>query len=645
MKFKVLATYSSATASNHLSSPSGQYLKPDGTPYQVSDLSMLDDMYQDVLNGKMESFTDKKYVKKSMGNTGGPTAKGDKAPQHVDHFDHVVIQDIPATLDVALLASIVKQELNSDIFYRENQGGGKFKNTYVTGEREILDRIETSPSGNRHLHLFINRRGIVSKQQLQDDLVKWKNSSDVNKDIVIDGITNAIGKMNIAGVDKALAQGLSMNGTYPQQLMLERINNALQNAGISPIAQAGSYSATDNNNRKTTPEAKQAVNEIIDNDFSEESVKKVVEEITNEEYSSVDSVIIQKRLAENKTRAEQLATELQKVVSESKQLEQAQKAVNENSMLKGQLEKLSGVIERVNKTVEEKNEYIEILKNNHQDEIDEINRENKVKIIRKDEEIQEKTEKLKALEEEFDTTWKDKEAVEAQFKEYVEKTDKELEQIPQLQELLNTANVQNKQYQEMFALQQEQIKQNQELLKQTQEQFKESQEQLKLSNEENIKLTKQRIEIEEIKEKAFADLKKLSEEFAQKQEENKELAKANQELKNANSVLSNTLTQFAELSNKLKTNYTKFIGAMRDKLKTNPALKKEISNINRDFANFEKQNQTIEKEVKTVVESVKTDKALTDSQKSLLNMFGTQEQKKPDTQTTNRTNPTGRKPT
>lgn len=631
MKLKVLTTYTSSTANNHLTSPSGQYLKPDGTPYKAEDLTMLEDMYKEVLAGKMESFTDKKYVKKSMGNSGGPDAKGDKAPQHVDHFDHIVIQDIPASVDTQALTNIIKQELNSDIFYRENQGGGKFKNTYVTGEREILDRIEVSPSGNRHLHLFVNRRGIVSKQQLQDDLQKWKNSNDVNKDIVIDGIQNALGKMQIAGVDKALAQSLIMNNTYSQQLMLDRINTALQNAGISPIAQAGSYSPTDSNNRKTTPEAKQAVNEIIDNDFNEETVKKVVEEITTEEYSSVDGVIIQKRLAENKARAEQLATELQKLSSESRQLEQAQKAVNENSMLKGQLEKLSGVIERVNKTVEEKNEYIETLKVIHQDELDELNKDYRVKINQKDEEILEKTSKISELEEEFNVVWEDKKAVEEQLKDYQEKTEKELEQIPELKKALDNANKLNEQYQSMFETLQKNIEEEKQRTKAETEKVKlvESKlsEMIEKFNQEQAQKQKALEEVKQAQEeakKAQEDIKIAKEEARQAQEDKKELAKANQELKAVNSTLSSTLTQFANLSTKLKNQYGAFIGTVKDKLKNNAKLKQAFATT---FQDVDKQIKEVDKEVKTIVETQKVNKTLTDAQLKAMSMFATEEKK------------------
>ena len=306
------------------------------------------------------------------------------------------------------------------------------------GEKQIFTRIETADSGNKHIHILMNKRGFLTKEIIEKEL-------EANKDnpLVVSKLNETLDKMKISGVDKALAQALNLQATYDQKIMGELINKTLISRGLSPIESFGSFTATADSNKKTTSEAKQAVNEIFNSDFDETTVNKVVEEIQTQEYTSVDAVIIQKRLAENKAKAEQLATELQKVVSESKQLEQAQKAVNENGLLRSEVEKLKSVISEINKKVTEKDNYIETLKTIQQDEIDDINRENSVKITRKDEEILEKTEKLKALEEEFDTTWKDKEAVEAQFKEYVEKTDKELEQIPQLQELLNTANVQN----------------------------------------------------------------------------------------------------------------------------------------------------------------------------------------------------------
>lgn len=626
MKLKVMATYSSSTVGGFLTTPSGHFLKDDGTIATIDDLTLLRKMYEDVTpdpndqnqSKKMVSYTDEKYVKKSLGNT--DKTGSNKAPEYVDQFDHIVIEDIPLGVDLDDFKKIVKEQINSDLFYTWNKGNGSISNIYATGEHEILDRIDVTNTGNRHYHLLVNRRGIVSKEQLERDLEKWKNSNDVNKNIVIDGISNCLGKMKINGFDKAMAQSLSFDDKNVQNIIIPKISKALQDNGISPLVFGGtnnSKPSQDGNNRKTTPEAKIAVNEIVDNGFSEEAVNKVVEEIQTQEFSTTDSIIIQKRLDENKTKAEQLATELQKLVSESRQLEQAQKAVNENGMLIIKINSLNKVIEDKDNKLSEKDKYIETLKGIHQDELEELNKDYRVKVNQKDEEILEKTSKISELEEEFNTVWEDKKAVEEQFKDYQEKTDKELEQIPELKKALDNANKLNEQYQSMFETLQKNIEEEKQ-------RTKAETEKVKLVESKLSEMIEKFNQEQAQKQKALEEVKQAQEEARQAQEDKKELAKANQELKAVNSTLSSTLTQFANLSAKLKNQYGAFIGTVKDKLKNNAKLKQAFATT---FQDVDKQIKEVDKEVKTIVETQKVNKTLTDAQLKAMSMFATEEKK------------------
>lgn len=430
MKFKIVAQYSAKTIHAHLATPSGKYIKEDGTELKYDDLMQVKSMYEQVLSGEYEFTGLKQNLKRELSYTNDGTDADSKQPLALDYrnnFDHIIIENIPASADAEAIRDAIKDSLNSVISYEaQKRDKGKVNVTHQmpAGEKQIFTRIETADSGNKHIHILMNKRGFLTKDIIEKELEANKNNS-----LVVSKLNETLEKMKIAGVDKALAQALNLQATYDQKLMGELINKTLISRGLSPIESFGSFTASADSNKKTTSEAKQAINEIVNNDFDEETVSKVVEEIQKQEYSSVDSVIIQKRIAENKDKAEQLASELQKLSSESRQLEHAQKAINENFALKNNVEKLSSSIEQITKTIEEKDNYIQQLKDIHIDELDEINRDYRLKISSKNEELEQKKQELEKVNEEFEVIWKDKESLEKELKEHIEKSNKKIDEI------------------------------------------------------------------------------------------------------------------------------------------------------------------------------------------------------------------------
>lgn len=430
MKFKLVSQYSAKTIHGHLATPSGKYIKDDGTELKYSDLHQVKDMYEQVLRGEYEFTGLKQNLTRELGYTNDGSDADSKKPlalEYRNNFDHIVIEGIPATADAVAIRDAIKDALNSLISYEaQKRDKDKVRVTHQmpAGERQIFTRIETAESGNKHIHILMNKRGFLTKEIIEKELEANKNNH-----LVVSKLKETLDKMTITKLDKALAQALNLQATYDQKLMGELINKTLISRGLSPIESFGSFTASADSNKKTTSEAKQAINEIINNDFDEETVNKVVEEIQKQEHSSVDSVIIQKRIAENKEKAEQLASELQKLSSESRQLEQAQKAINENYALKNNVEKLSSSIEQITKTIEEKDSYIQQLKDIHIDELDEINKDYRLKISSKNEELEQKKQELDKVNEEFETLWKDKENLEKELKEHIEKSNKKIDEI------------------------------------------------------------------------------------------------------------------------------------------------------------------------------------------------------------------------
>lgn len=622
MKLNSLHTYTSETVKGHLATKSGQYLKEDGTPYTYDDLETLPKLLRQADKGHINTMTDLKYVRAALGNS------GDKAPENVAYFDHLVIEDIPKDIDEKTFIQAVKDGFNSSVFYVENKGKDRTQEILVVGERQILDRIETSPNGNKHLHLLVARRSLADVDLLNKEIEKWSNSSSPLKDNVIRRLNEGLDKLKLSKVDKTLSQPLSLSGTYAQQELVQNINNILTEKGIAPLSGFGSYSTASTSNIKTSSEAKQATNEIIDSGFSEKAVKEVVEAITSKEASTIDEVIIQKRLIENKKRMEEITNELQKLTSESRTLTEAQQAINDKNKLEAEVKALISTIKEKDEALKKAEEEKNALTEKHLDEIEEIQTKFSLEIQSKNDLIEEGNKKYTELENDLELLENDKAITEealSEAKKVIEEVKGELKQSIEINEGMALTVERYKTL----------LEDNKQFLKEQEEAFRKQKEAMNEQIAEQAKqLEEARKEIQQLKEtnsKQEENFKKIETNL---QEEIKILTAENvnakdevQQLNELNKKLFNTVGQFKAVAENLSKTYARAINAVKTKLKNHATAKKDTEQ------EFTKLN--------TELKAIETTKAgLTETENKLKGFFSGgskgQPQNKPKDDTSNK---------
>jgi len=361
MELVNVGKYTSNKVGNFLKTDSGKFYNNDGELVEVDDLTTKQEYLDMALNGDIATTTDPKYVVRGARYTGDENST-QKAPDNIVNFDHIVLEGIPANADIKKYEEVVKEQLaNFDHYY--NKGGDK-PQLYL-GEREVFSRIDQKPNGDYHIHFLVNRHAIVDKNQLENKLTTLNLNKDGEQ---ITAINKALGFMNAKGKDKALEQTCDFNDHYIQDPLQKKINTALQQNGLSPIGAYSSYSQNKDSNVKTTAESKTVAIEVMNNGYSEEAVENVIEKLQEQKITSLDGVIIDKRLNENNKRMAELAEEMRKITAENKQLDEAQKAVNENQVLRNQNNELKTELVK-------KDEYIETLKTIQADEVNVLRQE------------------------------------------------------------------------------------------------------------------------------------------------------------------------------------------------------------------------------------------------------------------------------
>lgn len=321
-------SYTSNDATRHLSGPSGVYFDEDGNQVTANTIQTRMSQFQRVKNGEIGTTTRAGYVLRSMPYTGSAAREEPKkAPDNQLNFDHIVIEKIPANANAAeIQKTVIDKFKNIDYFMVNDKGTSQL----FLGEREVYSRIDVKPDGSQHIHLFVNRMALVSKEKLNKKLAEM-TASGVSFDEPetalkhIKALKDAL--VNIGNKNLALEQSVDFNEHYFQSHISKAINEELSKKGIAPVGDWGSYSLPDSSNVKITPETKKLVVSLETDGYSDDSVNELLQNVENEQFSSLDAVIIQKKITTNKEKLNSLAEEIRRITSESRQLEEAQKAV------------------------------------------------------------------------------------------------------------------------------------------------------------------------------------------------------------------------------------------------------------------------------------------------------------------------------
>lgn len=649
MELVNVGKYTSNKVGNFLKTESGKFFYDnEGNLVTVDDLTTKQEYLDMALSGEIATTTDPKYVVRGARYTGDENST-QKAPDNIVNFDHIVLEGIPANADIKKYEEVVKDQLaNFDYYY--NKGGDK-PQLYL-GEREVFSRVDQKPNGDYHIHFLVNRHAIVSKDRLESKL----NTLNLNKDgEQITAINKALGFMNAKGKDLALEQTCDFNDHYIQDPLQKKINTALQQNGLSPIGAYSSYSQNKDSNVKTTAESKTVAIEVMNNGYSEESVENVIEKLQEPKITSLDGVIIDKRLNENNKRMAELAEEMRKITAENKQLDEAQKAVNENQILRNQ-------VNTFKEELTKKDEYIETLKTIQADEVkqlkqDKDNLESQFKqqiIVLKEtteelvkqndgltndyENISEELEivkqekeleiaKQKELEQKFIKAEEEKEFTKQVYKEVKEQNDELKVEVKETKAI-------NRDIMEQLAKKEDEIfkimARNSELEKQEKELMNQIKEQ---ANELNKQMEEKNRLLESFKEqqakhletiKAEQDkLLALTSEVNEVKTVNEQLKENNIQLKNENNLFKTALdrvkTGYDNLTSKVKTFFKdrpEFKDLFKDELKEERAIHKEIKDLPTTSAELDKMVNEL------------TGKSTPETGKKKLNVYGGADEEK-----------------
>ena len=341
---------------------SGQYLDGDGNIITLANFGQYMtpkvDLYNQVIRGELGSSTDPKYLKRGLSYNNKVSKVDDPTATniHLDYtnnYDHLAIDGLPANLsdsDLEKYKSVVAEtfgKLNA-FFVADN------KPNLIMGERQVLVRIDKMANGTQdpHIHIVANRHSIAKRDDLVTELQFCTDTE--KKKALQKAIDFSVGK------DKVLMQSCNFSSNnYVNAIVINELNKNLVNAGLSPLT---GYTMSNNKgtNAPISQESKAKAKEIVLENYTPESVEKLIQK-TETEVTSLDSVILQKRLAGNNSRIAELSEELARLASESRTLNEAQTALNENVLLKQEIQVKDGIIADFNNEVFTKNEAIETL--------------------------------------------------------------------------------------------------------------------------------------------------------------------------------------------------------------------------------------------------------------------------------------------
>lgn len=392
-------------------------------------------------------------------------------------------------------------------------------------------------------------------------------------------------------------------------LQLEFINKKLTEFGFPEIGK--SVKAFTNQTNKATEETKIEAVEIA---TSKKSVDEVIEDIANRAEFSEQSIAT--ALDDDQ---KELALLLQKVKQKSAEIEtkkEAKRLIDENKRLAFELKNKDGDLVQAVEKIGQLEFGIEKLKEIHEEELQEKDQKYRVILAERDNSINEQNQKIGELSQElndvFDELTNANQTIEVQNVSLQETQDLLSETQKALKEKIELANS----YKELIAMQKEQLEQSKELLREQQESFRKLQ-------EENKKQA-------EALAKAIEDNKKQTEEMQKVVEDSKAksvviqtLTIENQTLVENNSKLSNIIHHFSQVTAKMKNNFDGFVNAVKEKLKTSPAMQK---NLNEILQGVEKKQENVYKEVSKVAneaesQNLKVDKTLIEANKPKVDLM------------------------
>lgn len=625
-----LNSYNGKDIANHMSSSSGDYFDADGNAITYADLIQKKALQQKVLNGELATTTDPRYAKRDAQKNGD-----DKGPAHLkssdyqNNFDHFVIEQIPPNLSeeqYKKYEQIITNEFrNLKVFYATKDTG-----FLHLGERQVLSRMDTDTTGHKHLHIVVNRMAIVDKSTVEEALKEFKENNDVNnltdnQKLYVASLEKAISFMTLSGKDKALEQSADFQQSYLQRALTENINKNLLANGLAPIASSGSYSQNGNSNKKTTEESKKTVAEIEANNFSEESTVKAIEKINETQFSSLDAVILQRKLEENKKKAQAVSDELLRINAENRVLLEAQIAFNNATVLTQQNEVLNKKVEeleaKVNEAVEVKDRLEievsnkdEFITKQSQDiqglqiSVEELKEEvsnEKLNVVNLQDDLDIAEKARKELEEKNKSLVADNAQLDAMFNETKNDLDDEKVKSAKLEQESKAYADMVKTQQSMLETMQKQIQQNQAIIDAQNKATQELQEKLASAYNDNNAL---KIAADEALTRVVEldkDNEALNAKNQSMEASNKVLTAKVDTLTKENSTLIEVAVRLSEFTKKVTTTLDKFTTAVKGLVKSAPTLKSQVAEITKDHAAVTKEGKQLTDAQKKIQEIMK----------------------------------------
>lgn len=495
-----------------------------------------------------------------------------------NQWDSLVLEigDIPEGFDINTYCKDVCETFrNPNFVWVKDQGNGRIKEYKVDGERQVLYDIHKDEMGY-HLHLKTFR---------------WS-------------LNRETGNIAVCAMDNNKAN----------EAQLEYTNKKLVDLGYPAIQ---SILKTDNSKNSPSQETKVDVISIVNNTRSIEDILKDVE--TSSEYSDLAlNALIAKRQSE----LENMVQAMKQKTIELESAKEAHRLIFENRKITVELKNTKEELKASNEMIGKLEFGIEKLKEIHEEDLQEKDQKYRAILAERDNSINEQNQKIGELNQElndvFDELTNANQTIEVQNVTLKETQNLLSETKAELKNQTEFANS----YKELVAMQKEQLEQSKELLREQQESFKKLQ-------EENKKQA-------EALAKAIEDNKKQAEEMQKVVEDSKAksvviqtLTLENQTLVENNSKLSNIIHHFSQVTAKMKNNFDGFVNAVKEKLKTSPAMQK---NLNEILQGVEKKQETVYKEVSKVAneaesQNLKVDRTLIEANKPKIDVMAKKDDK------------------
>lgn len=503
-----------------------------------------------------------------------------------NQWDSLVLEigDIPEGFDINTYCKDVCETFrNPNFVWVKDQGNGKIREYKVDGERQVLYDIHKDEMGY-HLHLKTFR---------------WS-------------LNRETGNIAVCAMDNNKAN----------EAQLEYTNKKLVDLGYPAIQ---GILKTDNSKNSPSQETKVDVISIVNNTRSIEDILKDVE--TSSEYSDLAlNALIAKRQSE----LENMVQAMKQKTIELESAKEAHRLIFENRKITVELKNTKEELKASNEMIGKLKFGIENLKEIHEEELQEKDQEYRAIIGERDNSINEQNQKIGELNQElndvFDELTNANQIIEVQNVTLKETQDLLSETKEALKEKTEFAD----RYKELVDIQKEQIEQSRERLREEQESFKKLQEENKKQAEALAKAIEDNKKQAEEMAKAIEYNKKQAEEMAKVVEDSKAksvviqtLTLENQTLVENNSKLSNIILHFSQVTAKMKSNFDGFVSSVKEKLKTSPAMQK---NLNEILKGVEKKQENVYKEVSKVAneaesQNLKVDKTLIEANKPKIDLM------------------------